>query len=105
MLFATSAGGPSRSPDMARVKIAAPQPSEVKAGLYNVKENRLKVYERDGYKCRYCAKHLARFTCKIDHFTPVVAGGTNSLDDLVTACLGYVSHKHQRPVGDFLAES
>ena len=27
---------------------------------YNVRENRTKVYERDGYICRYCQKQLTR---------------------------------------------
>lgn len=80
------------------------QPSEAEADFYNVKENRLKVYERDEYKCRYCGKQLTRFTCTLDHVTPVVAGGTNALDNLVTACLTCNSKKHQRPVGDFLIE-
>jgi hypothetical protein len=81
------------------------QPPEADADFYNVKENRIKVYERDSYKCRYCGKQLTRFTCTLDHVTPVAAGGTNALDNLVTACLGCNSRKHQRPVGDFLAES
>lgn len=81
-----------------------PQPSEAEADFYNVKENRLKVYERDEYKCRYCGRQLTRFTCTLDHVTPVAAGGTNALDNLVTACLTCNSKKHQRPVGDFLAE-
>ncbi|HKF51782.1 MAG TPA: HNH endonuclease signature motif containing protein [Candidatus Acidoferrales bacterium] len=72
--------------------------------FYNVRENRIKVYERDGYKCRYCGKQLTRFTCTLDHVTPVDAGGTNSFDNLVTACLECNSRKHRRPLGDFLAE-
>ncbi len=78
--------------------------SESDVDYYNVRENRIKVYERDGYKCRYCGKQLTRFTCTLDHLTPVAAGGTNSLDNLVTACLGCNSRKHQRPLGDFLVE-
>jgi hypothetical protein len=81
-----------------------PQASEAEADFYNIKENRLKVYERDAYKCRYCGKQLTRFTCTLDHVTPVAAGGTNALDNLVTACLQCNSRKHQRPVGDFLAD-
>lgn len=81
-----------------------PELAEGDVDYYNVRENRIKVFERDGYKCRYCGKQLTRFTCTLDHVTPVVAGGTNSLDNLVTACLGCNSRKHQRPVGDFLAD-
>jgi len=71
---------------------------------YNVRENRIKVYERDGYKCRYCEKQLTRFTATLDHVTPVAEGGDNSFENLVTACLNCSSQKHKRPVGDFLAE-
>lgn len=81
------------------------KPAEGDLDYYNVRENRIKVYERDDYKCRYCGKQLTRFTCTLDHVTPVAAGGTNALDNLVTACLGCNSRKHQRPVGDFLAET
>jgi HNH endonuclease len=91
-----------------RAECAAQEPKpevvERDVDYYNVRENRIKVYERDGYKCRYCGKQLTRFTCTLDHVTPVAAGGTNSLDNLVTACLGCNSRKHQRPVGDFLAD-
>ncbi len=71
---------------------------------YNVRENRIKVFERDGYKCRYCQKQLTRFTATLDHVTPVVERGDNSLENLVTACLDCNSQKNKRAVGDFLAE-
>lgn len=72
---------------------------------YNVRENRIKVYERDAYKSRYCVKQLTRFTATVDHVTPVAEGGDNSFENLVTACLGCNSRKHKRPVGDFLVET
>jgi hypothetical protein len=71
---------------------------------YNVPENRLKVFERDGYKCRYCGKQLTRFTVTLDHVKPVAEKGDNSFDNLLTACLSCNSRKHHRPLGDFLAE-
>jgi hypothetical protein len=81
-----------------------PEIAEVDIDHYNVRENRLKVYERDAYKCRYCDKQLTRFTATLDHITAVAEGGDNSLENLVTACLGCNSRKHKRPVGDFLVE-
>jgi hypothetical protein len=71
---------------------------------YNIRENRIKVFERDGYKCRYCQKQLTRFTATLDHVTPVVEHGDNSLENLVTACLDCNSRMNKRAVGDFLAE-
>jgi 5-methylcytosine-specific restriction endonuclease McrA len=85
---------------------AAPRPEvlESQTDYYNVRENRVKVYERDEYKCRYCGKQLTRFTATLDHIVPVEKDGDNSFDNLVTACLTCNSQKTNRPVGDFLAE-
>lgn len=78
--------------------------TENEIDFYNVRENRIKVYERDDYRCRYCEKQLNRFTATLDHVKPVAEGGDNSFENLVTACLDCNSRKHHRPVGDFLAE-
>jgi hypothetical protein len=87
-------------------KAAAPKPDvrENEIDFYNVRENRVKVFERDEYKCRYCGKQLTRFTVTLDHVKPVADGGDNSFENLLTACLDCNSRKHKRPVGDFLAE-
>lgn len=82
----------------------APKPADLSADFYNVRDNRIKVYERDDYKCKYCHKQLTRFTATLDHVTPVAEGGKNSFDNLVTACLDCNSRKNRRPLGDFLAE-
>jgi hypothetical protein len=44
--------------------------SEREADFYNVRENRLKIFERDNYHCTYCGKQLTRFTATLDHITP-----------------------------------
>jgi 5-methylcytosine-specific restriction endonuclease McrA len=79
--------------------------TECEADFYNIRENRLKIYERDNYHCTYCAKQLTRFTATLDHITPVSEGGDNSAENLKTACLQCNSRKTRRPLGDFLAES
>jgi hypothetical protein len=82
-----------------------PEVASADIDYYNIRENRIKVFERDGYKCRYCEKQLTRFTATLDHVRPVAEGGDNSSDNLVTACLSCNSRKHHRLVGDFLAEN
>jgi hypothetical protein len=72
--------------------------------FYNVRANRRKVYERDGYTCRYCGTAVTTYTATLDHLVPVTAGGTNGLDNLVTACLSCNTRKGKKPIGDFLAD-
>ena len=79
--------------------------SEREADFYNVRENRVKIYERDNYHCYICDKQLTRFTATLDHITPVSEGGDNSAENLKTACLQCNSRKTARPLGDFLIES
>ncbi len=78
--------------------------SESEIDYYNVRDNRLKIYERDGYKCRYCDKQLTRFTATLDHVKAIAESGGNGFENLITACLECNSRKNKRRVGDFLAE-
>lgn len=78
---------------------------EKEADFYNVIENRLRVFERDAYKCRYCGKQLTRFTATLDHLQPVSESGDNSFDNLTTACLHCNSRRGARPVMDALAKA
>jgi len=81
-------------------------PVDVKKELdfYNVAENRLKVFERDSFKCHYCGKLLTRFSATLDHIQPVSKGGDNSFDNLVTACLHCNSERGNKPISDFISE-
>ncbi len=78
---------------------------EKEADFYNVVENRLRVFDRDGYKCRYCGKQLTRFTATLDHLHPVSEGGDNSFDNLTTACLHCNSRRGARPIMDVLTSN
>lgn len=91
---AAAAEAPARAPNV-----------EKEADFYNVAENRLRVFERDEYKCRYCGKQLTRFTATLDHLQPVSEGGDNSFDNLATACLHCNSRRGARPVMDALAKA
>ena len=79
-----------------------PIPVNLKSELdfYNVRDNRIKVFERDDYQCHYCQKQLTRFSATLDHIQPVSKGGDNSYNNLVTACLHCNSRRGNRPVMD-----
>jgi 5-methylcytosine-specific restriction endonuclease McrA len=49
---------------------------------------RFEVLKRDGFRCRYCGRSGAQGEVKlhVDHVVPVSKGGTNDIDNLVTAC-------------------
>ena len=88
-----------------REVVSLPSVAPQDIDYYNVRENRAKVYERDGYKCRYCTKQLTRFMVTLDHVKPVAERGDNSLENLATACLECNSKKNARLLGDFIAEA
>jgi len=71
---------------------------------YNIAENRLRVFERDGFKCHYCNKQLTRFSATLDHIQPVSKGGDNSFDNLITSCLHCNSQRGNRPVMDIILQ-
>jgi hypothetical protein len=79
--------------------------TEAEADFYNVRENRIKIYERDNYTCGHCGKQLTRFTATLDHVQPVAEGGDNSASNLLTSCLQCNSRKTSRPLGDFMADA
>ena len=41
-----------------------------------------RVLERDGYRCAYCGNEAT----EADHVIPKVKGGTDTMDNLVSAC-------------------
>lgn len=73
--------------------------------FYNISENRLKVFERDGYKCHYCSKQLTRFSATLDHIQPVSKGGDNSIGNLVTSCLHCNAERGNKPVMDYVTQT
>ena len=77
--------------------------AERELDFYNVTKNRVKVYERDGYCCRYCGKQLTVESVTLDHVVAVSKGGGHHFENLVTACLDCNSKKNGQRVGDFLA--
>lgn len=47
---------------------------------------RFAILRRDGFKCRYCGRPAPEVALHVDHVLPVVRGGTDEPDNLVTAC-------------------
>lgn len=47
---------------------------------------RMRVLERDGFRCVYCGAGPRQSLLEVDHVIPRVAGGTDDSWNLVTAC-------------------
>lgn len=51
------------------------------------KKTRFDVFKRDQFQCAYCGAHPSETVLlEVDHIHPVAGGGTNDIDNLVTAC-------------------
>jgi len=50
------------------------------------KKIRFEVFKRDGFQCVYCGKTPPEVILEVDHIEPVSKGGTDDLNNLVTAC-------------------
>ena len=48
---------------------------------------RIRVFQRDGYRCVYCGRADPDVELSVDHVEPRMRGGDNSAGNLVTACL------------------
>jgi 5-methylcytosine-specific restriction endonuclease McrA len=52
-----------------------------------LKFSRENVYARDGGKCQYCDRRVARHEATYDHVTPRARGGQTTWTNIVIACL------------------
>jgi len=50
------------------------------------KRLRFEIFKRDSFTCQYCSAKPPKIPLEIDHIMPVSKGGTNSIDNLITAC-------------------
>jgi hypothetical protein len=50
------------------------------------KKTRFIVLERDNYTCQYCGAYAPDVVLVVDHIIAVALGGSNDLDNLITAC-------------------
>jgi len=47
---------------------------------------RFSVLERDGFQCQFCGTKAPDAELHVDHLTPISAGGSDQMDNLVAAC-------------------
>lgn len=47
---------------------------------------RFEIFKRDDFTCQYCGDHPPKVVLHIDHIIPVVEGGGNDEENLVTSC-------------------
>jgi hypothetical protein len=50
------------------------------------KKIRFDVFKRDSFQCQYCGQFPPKVILEIDHVHPVSKGGSNDIDNLLTAC-------------------
>jgi len=50
------------------------------------KKLRFEVFKRDGFKCAYCGKSPPAVVLEVDHIDPRSLGGSNDINNLITAC-------------------
>lgn len=47
---------------------------------------RFEVFKRDRFTCSYCGSHPPDVLLEVDHVIPMAAGGSDAMENLVTAC-------------------
>lgn len=50
------------------------------------KKIRFEVFKRDGFQCAYCGKTPPEVALEVDHIEPKSKGGSDDINNLVTAC-------------------
>ena len=66
---------------------------------------REQIFERDQYRCVYCAEVFPADALTVDHVQARVRGGDRSGGNLVTACSACNTAKGHRRVGEFLRDN
>lgn len=64
------------------------------------KRLRFDVFKRDGFKCAYCGAHPPSVMLECDHIHPVALGGSNDIDNLITACFNCNRGKADKSLSD-----
>lgn len=64
------------------------------------KRTRFEVFKRDDFQCRYCGARAPSVLLHIDHIVPVADGGSNALENLISACDGCNLGKGAKGLGE-----
>jgi HNH endonuclease len=59
---------------------------------------RFEAFNRDDFTCQYCGRHPPDVLLEVDHVIPRANGGTNALENLITACFDCNRGKGTRPL-------
>ena len=62
------------------------------------KKLRFQVFWRDGFTCQYCGRKPPEVVLEVDHIIPRSEGGTDNIENLVTACRDCNRSKHKKLV-------
>lgn len=49
-------------------------------------KTRFEVFKRDGFICQYCGRRPPEVILEADHIVPKSKGGTDIIENLITAC-------------------
>ncbi len=60
---------------------------------------RFSIFRRDGFTCGYCGRRPPEAVLVIDHVVPVIKGGTNDEENLVTSCFDCNAGKSDKDAG------
>lgn len=50
------------------------------------KRVRFEIFKRDAFTCQYCGAHPPGIILHVDHIRAIAEGGSNEIDNLITAC-------------------
>lgn len=59
-------------------------------------KTRFEVFKRDSFTCMYCGRTPPTVTLEVDHIHPTSKGGSDEIDNLITACWDCNSGKSDR---------
>lgn len=76
----------------------APGKERVRKRRPVTKAARFRVFQRDGFACKYCGAKPPDVVIEVDHVIPVSCGGTNAIGNLVTCCEACNAGKGARPL-------